>query len=178
MPVPDINVFQSTHHSPYKKTFREPTAEYQKRDFTRQYEGPRAVGGEEALSRHNGLSNTKFGIGFQRRRQSDIENPISLQHEQMSMLAETRRRAMNSSRSSKLLDEAHRSGFNLVTGSSVGRGPVDVKSGKKFIDVCAYDDARRSSELTVLKNSGGRYHAVEPAPPRHENNRPSTFSLY
>lgn len=178
MPIPDLDVFESSHHSHYRKTYKEPTAEYHRMDYTRQFEGPKPVSGDEDMNKHGGLNNTRFGKGFQRRRQVDITNPISIEHEKCIAQSQSRKLLMSTSRSHKLLHENFRSGFNLLTGEAVGNGPKDVKSGKKFIDISAYDESRRCSGLTVLKNSGGRYHAIEPLPQRHANDKPSTFNLY
>jgi hypothetical protein len=174
----DLGVFQSDHHQIYKRTFKEPKAEYQKNDFTRQFEGGRAVSGDETIARHRGLANTKFGVGFQRRREGDITNPITQDNAQAQQAVESRKQYLANSRSQKLVDESVRSGFNMLTGETRGRGPVPVHEGKKFIDVNAYKEARRCSALTVLKNSGGRYHAIEEHPPPHPNAKPSTISLY
>ena len=178
MPVPDMTVFSSDHHSPYKKTYKEPTPEYKRNDFVRQIEGPQPASGDADMARHRGLNNTKFGRGFQRRRVENIVNPITQQNDMHKEMVSTRKQAMNTSRSQKLIAENYRSGYNLLTGDPRGSGPVDVKCGKKFIDTGAFAESRRSCALTVLKNSGGRYHAIEDPPPRHENNRPATLQLY
>lgn len=174
----DMSVFRSEHHVDYKRTFLEPRAEYQRNDFIRQNEGPCPKSGDASIDESKGLAATKFGKGFQRRRVTSIENTISTEHSHQQKIAEMRKQSLNESRSQKLFAESVRSGFDLLTGAPKGPPPKEHYSGKKFIDLGKYEESRRSNGLTILKNSNGRYHAIEQPPPVATYHRPSTLQLY
>ncbi len=149
--------FQSTHHEPYRRRSQEPSHEYVKREYTRHYEGTRPADGDTDMSRRNGLNATKFGKGFQRRRQDSIANPISDEHKKYEEIAALKKEACSASRSQFLKEQSTRNGYNPITGAVVGRVSPSRREGLKYLTDAMYTDSRQVRDLTKLLNSDGRY---------------------
>ena len=152
---------ESGHYEHYKRRPLEPRAEYQRREYTRHYEGPCPPDpSKDYMQRYNGLSNTKFGKGFQRRGQSSIHNPITASHAEYEGMATLRRNASLEFRSKLIAEKDSSAGYSLLTGVPKGPGSIVKRShGLKHFNEDPYAHSRHVAGLTKLLNSGGRYHA-------------------
>jgi hypothetical protein len=107
-----------------------------------------------------GLNQTRFHKGFQRRSQDNIINTFSAEeHQKREQFAASKAHhsaIMTQSRSQLLRDVDTRTGYNLITGATTGKGPTHKTEGIRSCGDGLGPEAQRRGKNT-LKDSGGRF---------------------
>lgn len=106
-----------------------------------------------------GLDQTRFHKGFNRRHQSQISNPAAGMAETDALHRSMRQEAIGQIRSESLKERDAKLGYNIITGSTRGNGPVPAKPEgiRKVGDGLGPEAPARGK--SVLRESAGRYFA-------------------
>jgi hypothetical protein len=104
-----------------------------------------------------GLDQTRFHKGFQRRPQSQIENPCAGMAQIDAMARSTRQEAIAHMRTESIKTQDAKSGYNIITGAAKGQGPPPEKPVgiRKVGDGLGPEAPHRGK--SILRESGGRF---------------------
>jgi hypothetical protein len=128
-----------------------PTNSYQRCDFLRHSDGPHTVS-------HSDLNfQTKKGLYSPTKRpMTSIENPRSLENKQHQEFCERRQQIQSTQRSSQLLQQNQRTGFNLLTGEVIGNGPKEVRNHLKYLPNGLGSESHHRG-LQIMRESESRF---------------------
>lgn len=116
----------------------------------------------------SGLSQTRFHKGFQRKQQADIRNPIAEQGQEFSRLYAEKSAKLAESRSQILNSIDKATGYNIITGQDVGKGPINKPYGRKSIANGLGPESRKAGEI-ALRNNETRFFTPHSSGQMHEN---------
>lgn len=132
-----------------------PSNSYQNYDFLRHYDGPNPVS-------HNQLLNSSPKEHRQARRPvTSIENPRSKDSQLYQQQKEANRASFQSSRSLKLLQYDKQTGYNIITGQIIGKGPKESRAHVKYLPNGLGPESHHRG-LQIMKDSESRYFAPLP----------------
>ena len=104
-----------------------------------------------------GLSQTRFHKGFNRRQQSSIDNPGAGSAKTDAIHKEERQKAIASIRKEYIKTQDVKTGYDIITGAPKGRGPVPTRmTGPKLVGDGLGPEAPQRGK-NVLRESGGRF---------------------
>ena len=115
-----------------------------------------------------GLEQTRFHKGFNRRHQSQIENPAAGRAESDAIQRSVRQEAIGQIRTQTLRERDAKTGYNIITGTAKGNGPPPARPEgiKKVSELGSEAPARGKS---ILRESGGRFFAPLGTGHNHEH---------
>jgi len=115
-----------------------------------------------------GLDTTKFGKGFQRRRQTDCTNPRKDEIEVDKIKNSEKARATAVVRSAAIRAIDQKNGYDIVTHAHVGNGPCERKTGMKKVDNTMVQEAVQKRSKKALQDAAGRYFLPLGSGPTHD----------
>ena len=103
-----------------------------------------------------GLKDTKFGVGFQRMRESDIKNPAKEETDKNMALSAARAEMRRQSRASHLYKTVEQNGFDVITGQPKQHivPPKTRSTGKKSIIPEVSDEVAANSRIFLRESHG------------------------
>lgn len=126
-------------------------------------------GGLGTYSPHGGLLDTKFGKGFQRKREADISNPAAEEVRRVKEASMDRVATMRARRSADNYQATEKNGFNPITGAPKPHivPPTTRETGKRSIIPKVSTEVAANSRIT-LRESGGRFFMPHASGVKHE----------
>ena len=118
---------------------------------------------------HGGLNDTKFGAGFQRKRENDIINPAADEVRRNKEASMERMAAMRAQRQVDTYQANEKDGFNVITGAPKANivPPVARETGKRSIIPVVSTEVAANSRIT-LRESHGRFFMPHASGVKHE----------
>jgi hypothetical protein len=118
---------------------------------------------------NSGIHNTKFGLGFQRRRENDVKNPAADEKRMHMQETAHRTEAMRAQRKVDLYKNIEKNGFNLITGAPKPNivPPQERDTGKRSIIPEVSKEVAANSRV-FLRESGGRFFMPHATGVKHE----------
>jgi hypothetical protein len=118
---------------------------------------------------NGGLSSTKFGAGFTRKQEKDVQNPAADQVNEYYRLASTRKQMANDQRKHFIDQTLNRNGYNPVTGKKLEHieAPLVRHEGKRLIIPQVSHEVAANSRI-FLRESEARFFMPHATGPKHE----------
>jgi hypothetical protein len=115
-----------------------------------------------------GINTTKFGKGFQRRREVDCTNPRKDEITLDKIKNNEKARATAAVRSHNIQAIDQMNGYDIITHTHRGNGPKDLSKGMKKVDNSMVREAVEKRSKKALQDAAGRYFLPLGSGPSHD----------